>query len=222
MFDEASLRAALADIGYRRLKRNVYRAEWSTDVEHFFYFQLHGMQKDTISGNFGIRTKEADIFAHYAIKTYGPEIFRLCPVDGDPHNCVMRYTFGQLASWGLAACLYIPSMSGPALARKVRQDIEQILFPVIRNITTLDRFLVFALSDAEPCPWVRCNCAMRAAVVAYVARQLGAQPDEIRAMLEPHTKQIEPALRGGREPDPGAYIERIIEDAAVSIFKKVK
>jgi hypothetical protein len=220
MFDEPSIKAALADIGYRRLRRNVYRAEWGMDVEHFFYFRLHGTPKDTVSGNFGIRTKEADVFADGALKAYGPEIFRLCPVDTDPDNCVMRYTFGQLASWGLVACLYIPSMSGPALARKVRDDIERILFPVIRGITTLDRFLAFALRDEEPCPWVRCNCAMRAAIVAYLARQLDAQPGEVRAMLAPHKKQIEPVLRGGREPDPDAYIERLIEDAAASIAQQ--
>jgi hypothetical protein len=217
MFDEASLKVALAEIGYRRLKRHVYRGEWSTEIEHFLYFRLTGTPKEFISANFGIRTKDADAFAHRAITAYEGEIFRLFPVGKDPDNCVMRFTFGQLASWSGTARLYIPAMSGPALAAKIQHDIARILVPVVRQVTTLDRFLGLALSNTEFCPWVGGNGAMRAAVIIYVARQLGAQPDDIRAMLAPYQMRIEPQLRKGREPDPGAYIEKLIADADASL-----
>lgn len=46
MLDEVSLTEAMADVGYERLKRHAYRAEWSTSkVEHFIYFQMYGHQK---------------------------------------------------------------------------------------------------------------------------------------------------------------------------------
>ena len=38
MFDEKPITSALAELGYRRLKRRTYKASWSSeDVEHFCF-----------------------------------------------------------------------------------------------------------------------------------------------------------------------------------------
>jgi hypothetical protein len=100
------------------------------------------------------------------------------------------------------------------LAAKIKHDVEQKLFPVIRGITSLDLLLSFWLTDAEPCPWYRCNGAMRAAMIVNVAWRLGVAPAEIRKLLEPRLREIgRPHLHKALEPDPGSYVDKVIRDA---------
>jgi hypothetical protein len=213
MFDEASLTHALADVGYRRLKRHNYRAEWSTEVEHFIYFQLYGTPADFLAADFGIRTKESEHFAIRSIQAYGSATDQLLRPD-ERSGCYMRFSLGRFASWGMRTSLTVSSMSGPALAAKIKHDVEQKLFPVIRGITSLELLLNFWLTDAEPCPWYRCNGAMRAAMIVNVARRVGIAPAEIRKLLEPHLREIgRPHLHDAPDPDPGRYVDKIIRDA---------
>jgi len=219
MFDERSVTAALADVGYRRLKRNIYRAEWSTDVEHFLYLQLYGTPKDYLTADFAVRNKDAEIFARRAIEAYGPAIHRLVPSYFDERtDCSMGFSFSLLASWGTRSSLRISSMSGADLAAKVRDDVERKLFPLIRQVTTCDRLLMLLDTDAEPYSWVYTNGAMRTAMMAHVAwHQLGMRPEQIRALLLPHAKEIGLNLRGASDPDPQSYIERIIADCVSTV-----
>jgi hypothetical protein len=122
---------------------------------------------------------------------------------------------GRLAgSWGLRSSLTISAMPGPALARKVRNDIEQKLFPLIRDVTSLDRFLSVLLTDTEPFRWLYSNAAMRAAMIVHLAQRLGVDSREIRASLEPHFKAIAYALLDAPDPNPDSYIESLIQDSA--------
>src|ERR1041385_656742 len=152
MYDEASLINALADLGYRRLKRHIYRAEWSTEVEHFLYFRLHGRPADLLMADAGIRTKESESFAIRSIQTYGAQAYQLIRHD-ERSDCFMRFDLGGFASWGMGNSLFVSSMPGRALAAKIKRDVEKTLFPVIRNVTSLDTLLSFLLTDEEPCPW---------------------------------------------------------------------
>jgi hypothetical protein len=114
----------------------------------------------------------------------------------------------------MRSSLTVSSMSGPTVATKVKHDVEQKLFPVIRGITSLDLLLSFWLTDAEPCPWYRCNGAMRAAMIVNVARRVGIAPAEIRKLLEPHLREIgRPHLYRALDPDPGSYVDKVIRDA---------
>jgi hypothetical protein len=212
MFDEASLINALADVGYRRLKRHTYRADWSTEVEHFLYFQLYGTPADFLAADFGIRTKESERFAIRSIQAYGSEAYQLLR-HNERSDCFMRFNLGQLGNWGMRSSLIVSSMSGPKLAAKIKHDIEERLFPVIRNVTSLNALLPLLLTDAEPRPWYRCNGAMRAAIIANVAQAAGITPAEIRKLLAPHLKEISYHLTRGPVPDPGAYVDKVIRDA---------
>jgi hypothetical protein len=213
MLDELSLTAAMADVGYDRRKSYVYRAEWSTlDVEHFVYFQTYGTPKDYLAADFGIRNKEAESFAIRSIQAYAGDLYRLLRHD-DGSDCFMRFSLGRLASWGIRSSLNISEMSERALAEKIKHDIRQQLFPIILEVTDLARLLSLLLVDAEPHPWIRSNGAMRAAMIVNLARRLGMQPGEVRAVLKPHNKRIATSLLKAPNPDPASYVERIIEDA---------
>ena len=170
MLDEAALRTVMTDIGYSRLKRHVYRAEWSTpDVEHLMYFLLYGTPKDFLTVDFGLKNLEAEIFAIKEIKKYGGVLYQVLRYD-ERIDTFMRFSLGTLASWGLRASIRISGMTGAELAKTIRGDIDEKLLPIIRGVRTLNDLLSVLLLDVEPFPWVRCNGAIRAGEVVYLAR----------------------------------------------------
>ena len=105
-------------------------------------------------------------------------------------------------------------MSEAGLAEKVKCDVTEQLLPIVRDVIDLDPLLSLLLADAEPYPWIRCNGAMRAAMIVNLARRLGVQAGEIRALLKPHNERIAPHLLRAPDRDPNSYVERIIEDSA--------
>src|ERR1043166_3851375 len=190
MLDEVALSRVMADVGYSRLKRHVYRAEWSTpDVEHLMYFLLYGTPKDFLTVDFGLKNLEAEIFAIKEIKKYGGVSYQVLRYD-ERIDSFLRFSFGTLASWGLRASIRISAMTSAKLAEKIRSDIDEKLLPIVEGVRTLNELLSVLLLDVEPFPWVRCNGAIRAGEVVNLARRLGKHPSEIRTLLKPVTKWI--------------------------------
>lgn len=217
MFDEASLTKALDEIGYRRVKEHVYRAEWSSDVEHFIYLQLYGYPldvpaSDLLTAHFGLRNKDAQLFAVRCFETYGPS--RAQSILHEDTDCPMYFELGRLAGdWGLSNSFLLSEVSGFAVASKVRDTVKYKLFPAIRDVTGLDSLLAFLLADAEPCPWMRCNGALRAGMIVDLARRLGIEQSVIQEALRQHLERIGMELRRAPNPDPRSYVNRIIEDS---------
>jgi hypothetical protein len=90
-----------------------------------------------------------------------------------------------------------------------------VLFPIIGEVTSLDRLLWLLLADGEPYPWIRCNGAMRAAMVVHLAQRVGMPVSETRARLEPYQRSIATNILKAPDPDPRSYVERIINDASL-------
>jgi hypothetical protein len=215
MLDDVSLQTAMAEVGYQRLRRHVYRANWSSrEVEHFIFFELYGRPKEYLTADFGFRNKEAQAFALRSIRAYGGEIYQMMRQDESSH-CPMRFSLGQLAMWRTRSSLKISAMSGVELAEKIKIDIQELLFPVVRGVTTLDRLLSLLVVDEEPCPWVRCNGAIRAAMIVNLARQAGMESVDIHQLLKAYYNEISRHL-SGPDRNPNSYIEKIIEDSALS------
>jgi hypothetical protein len=101
------------------------------------------------------------------------------------------------------------------LQKKIAHDITQVLFPIIGEVTSLDRLLWLLLADGEPYPWIRCNGAMRAAMVVHLAQRVGMPVSETRARLEPYQRSIATNILKAPDPDPRSYVERIINDASL-------
>jgi hypothetical protein len=214
MLDEVALSTVMADVGYSRLKRHVYRAEWSTpDVEHLMYFLLYGTPKDFLTVDFGLKNLEAEIFAIKEIKKYGGVSHQVLRYD-ERIDSFMRFSLGTLASWGLRASIRISAMTGAKLAEKIRSDIDEKLLPIVEGVRTLNELLSVLLLDVEPFPWVRCNGAIRAGEVVNLARRLGMKPSEMRALLKPVSKWIRVDLAKAPDPDPDSYVEKLIHDSS--------
>jgi hypothetical protein len=217
MLQQSSLTAALAQLRYRRVKPWVYQAEWSSEIEHFLYFQLVGRPALFISAMFGLRDVAAEAFAHRSIKTYGTDLQRTYGHLIEPEHCMTHYSVGNLASWRPNASLDMSATSGPILAEKIKSDIERFLFPVIREVTTPDRLMALLLADEKPCLWKLTNGAMRAAMIVYLAQRAGWASADVRRRLEPYKEIISWPIRDGRVADPDAYIDRIIVDAESAV-----
>src|SRR5260370_33565307 len=101
MFDKAPMDDALAAVGYRRRKRLVYQAQWSTlEVEHFIYFTLYGKSKALLTARFGLRNPHADAFSVNCVRVHGGDLFSktLEPNERIGTSCRMSFEFARLTS----------------------------------------------------------------------------------------------------------------------------
>lgn len=209
--DDEILAQIMSSLQYRRIKRLVYRAEWSQpEIEHFLYFSAWGRPQEYLLADFGFRNPTAEAFSIACIKSYGGQIYSTIRPDRKI-DCTMRFNFGKLAAWKPLSYLYVADIAADELSRKLRSDVEKRLFPVIREMTTLERLVSRLLNNAEPCPWLVTNGAIRAAHIVFAARQIGTSTEKIHGMLHHFHKQIGWCLESAMAPD--VYIDRIIDDA---------
>ena len=220
MFDEAILTARMNEIGYRRVDRHIYRADWSSeDVEHFIYFSLYGTPNDYLAADFGLRNQRAQTFAQDEIRRYGGPVYQLMKMNKKAH-CSMNFPLGSLASWGPRSSLRISSMSNQALVMKIIEDIKTRLLPLIRNVTSIDHLSSFLCQNAESHAWLRSNGAIRAGMIIELMLRTGISVIELEIMLEPYHDRIASNLLDAQDPDPSAYVKKVIDDA-ISIRRRV-
>jgi hypothetical protein len=207
------LSAAMREVGYRRIESFIYCAEWSTvDVEHFVFFSMYGSPTDYLAADFGVRNQEAQNFALEEVRIYGGDIYQLMDANRNS-RCPMRFSLGHVASWGIRSSLRISTISDQVLIAKLRDDIESRLLPIIRTITSADRLLSFLVDDAESHPWVRCNGAIRASIIIYLAVRQGISEAKLQSVLKPFYERIAASLLNASDPNPELYVKKVIEDA---------
>jgi hypothetical protein len=212
MFDERSMASGLAELGYLRLKKQVYRASWSsTDVEHFLFLSLYG-GGNYFTCEFGLRNAAAERFAVECLRLFGGPVFR--DVRFDPRfDCRMRFSLGALAGWPSRSSLLITAMSDAALNDKIKSDIRDLLFPVVRSVLCAADLFSFLIRDDESSRWLTVNGAVRAAKIVYLGRQLGLQTIELEAMLQPFLQEIGANIGRGPTEDgvsPAVFLNDVL------------
>ena len=219
MFDvEAALTEVLSELGYRRRKKNVCRAEWSTaDVEHFLRFQRWGIPKK-LSCDFGIRNQRAQLFSSEEIIKYGGPIFGQMIRHDKRNGCWMNFPLGKHVDWNFRWALELETLSESEFKNRIRLAIEGWLLPFITQVVNRADLLELLLTDVEPCPWFNNNGAIRAAQIVCLARQIGWNPDDIRSALEPFARKI--AVGFSKEGDPTHYVEDLIRDSDGSVLAR--
>ena len=202
----------LSEFGYRRIVDGIYRAEWSTNqVEHFLRTNLYGNPKEFLSVEFGFRNLPSELFSVAEILKYGGGMYRAFKRDVR-FDCSMTFSVGRLANWVPRTYLHLSIPSFQQVADHLRFDIEFKLLPVIRHLRNINDMLQLIAVDGEPCPWIRSNGAIRAALIVHLGRQLGIQPADIHKALQPYHQRIASALP--KPADPTRYVERVICDFA--------
>src|SRR4029453_18776033 len=215
MFDEKSMVPALADLGYLRLKKRIYKASWSsTDVDHFLFLSLYG-GGNYFACEFGLRNAAAERFAVECLKLFAGPIFQ--DVRFDPRfDCRMRFSLGMLAGWPSRSSLELSTMFGAELVGRVQSEISSLLFPVVRSVLSAADLLSFLIRDDESSRWLRVSGAVRAAKIVYLGRQLGMQTIEIEAMLQPYLKEIAANIGTNATADwdsPSVFLEKVLQYA---------
>jgi hypothetical protein len=157
--DENVISRPLADLGYKRVKRYVYRALWSSeDVEHFLYFSTWGAPKDYLTTYFGLRNPRAELFGVRSILAYGGHLYRLMRRDAGT-DCCMKFSLGMLAGWQPRASIYLPATSGPQIAATITKSVRGPLFPLVERgdddrstpVTAAKRYRTFHLGAHKRC-----------------------------------------------------------------------
>ena len=215
MFDETSMTQGLAGLGYRRLKKLTYKASWSSiDVEHFLFLSLYG------GGNyfhceFGIRNPAAEQFAVECLRLFGGSLFQDLRFDRR-YDCHMRYSLGMWAGWGIRWSLAVSKMSQAALVDRVKSDVRDTLFPVIRSVLSVADLFALLLKDDEPCRWLRVSGTVRGAMIVFLGRRMGMERREIEGLLQPYLREIG-AHMGHRTTErplsPSAFLTKVLDHA---------
>jgi len=211
VFDERSMTPGLAELGYLRLKKRTYKASWSsTDVEHFLFFSLYG-GGNYFTCDFGLRNPAAERFAVDCLRLFAGPIFQ--DVRFDPRfDCHMRFSLGMLAGWPSRSSLVLSKMSETALADKVKYDISNVLFPVVRSVLSAADLFSFLMRDDESSRWLRVSGAIRAAMIVYLGRRMGISTSELNAMLQSHLKDIAGSL--GRAVASCSFLQEVLQHSS--------
>jgi hypothetical protein len=148
----------LAPLGYRRVDKLTYRADWSTaEVEHVLSIDTCGNPKAFLHGSAGLRNTEADAFARQCQQRYADNGILRAMREGayvePPWYCLMSFSIGAFFGWP-GWSLNTREFSPNALARAVADPIRAKLIPYVGGVTTLQSLPSFLECDEEPMQWI--------------------------------------------------------------------
>ena len=216
------LTAALADVGYKRIAKLAYRADWSTtDVEHILSFETQGTPKIFMFASAGLRNAEAEAFADQCQRQYTMPVIRNSKFPFPSWFCSMHFSMNRLAGSKTGAPVNTLELTQAELTRFVQGWVTTHLRPYVGSVTTLESFREFLERDEEPMRWFRVPGFFRAAIVAFLARKLGFAPHRIEASLRPFAREILHGVDTTRT-DPDGYVANIIRDADGAIAASPK
>ena len=190
LFDQA-----LGPLGYKRLKRDVYRATWSTSIEHFIYVTNFGPQASRVAMTCGMRQLSAEKFSLHCLRTFGGHAYSAMR-NNLSFDCMMQLPIGRLAGWGMHGSLTIGDFSPDQIVEKVRRDTGAFAIPHIQNIKLeADLYREFTVR-IDTWPIHSRNDAALAAQIAYLGFTIGMSKETIVQELEKLSTDIERSLAG--------------------------
>jgi hypothetical protein len=210
----------LAPLGYRRVDKLTYRADWSTaEVEHVLSIDTYGNPKAFLHGSADLRNKEADAFARQCQQRYADKGILRAMREGayvePPWFCLTSFSIGAFFGWP-GWSLNTPEFSPNALARAVADPIRAKLIPYVGGVTTLQSLPSFLECDEEPMQWIMHRADHRAAIIAWLAAKLGLDRQKTKATLLAHARLYVNVIDTTRLT-PETYIEHILDDASESL-----
>lgn len=215
------LAEALAPLGYARVEKLTFRAEWSTrDVEHVLRFDTYGNPKEFLTADAGLRNNEAEAFAKQCKGRYAhPMFLQAKSQDGywnSPWFCPMHFSLGELLRWGLRSSINLAGKTSEQVAEAIVPGVQSKLLPLVGAIRTTASLLAFLERDAEPLLWIMRAPFYRAALVAYLAGKLGRRREETRDLLRQHAALLANGIDISQFT-PETYIDHILDDAAAAV-----
>ena len=215
------LAKALAPIGYARVEKLTYRADWSTqDVEQILWFDTYGNPKEFLVGDAGLRNAKAETFAKQCQQHYASPLILQClnqeSGKQSPWFCPLHFSVGSLLRWGLRSSLSLARCTPEQITTSLAPGVRSKLLPLIGDIRTSAALLDFLERDGEPLPWLISGTYYRAALVAYLAAKLGRPQEETKALLMRHAAFFANGIDMTRLT-PESYIDHIVDDAEAAV-----
>jgi hypothetical protein len=215
------LAEALAPIGYTRVDKLTYRADWSPpDVEQVLWFDTYGNPKEFLVGDAGLRNANAEAFAKQCQQRYASPLILQClgQESGKQSSwfCAVHFSVGSLFRWGLRSSLSLAGCTAEQITTLLAQGVRSKLLPLIGDIRTIARLLDFLERDGEPLPWLTSGTYYRAALVAYLAAKVGRPPKETKNLLMQHAAFFANGIDTARLT-PESYVDHILADAEAAI-----
>jgi hypothetical protein len=211
------LASALTQIGYERVAKLVYRARWSTpEIEHMLRFDSFGTPKIYLEGDPGMRNVAAEAFARRCQRHYATGLMQQsAPID--QWWCPVHFSLGAYCGWPGRSCLNTLEYNSDELARKVVDDTRSKLIPLVGAVKTSADLLTFLeRSDLTTPPLIQLGGFYRAALIAFLARKVGAAREETRSFLLGLSLYIRNGLDKSRFT-PETYIDQILDDADAAV-----
>jgi hypothetical protein len=215
------LAEALAPIGYARVDKLTYRADWSTrDVEQILWFDTYGNPKEFLVGDAGLRNAKAETFAKQCQQHYASPLILQCLSQENgkqsPWFCPLHFSVGSLLRWGLRSSLSLARRTPEQITTSLAPGVRSKLLPLIGDIQTIAALLDFLERDGEPLPWSSSGTYYRAALVAYLAAKLGRPRAETKSLLSRHAAFFANGIDTSRLT-PESYIDHILDDADAAV-----
>ncbi len=203
---------ALESIGYRRVKKGMYRFEGGTaECEHLLAVEIHGKSDQSLTAEFGLRNSDAVAFAIAALRRYGDPLFETW--NAGASGCVTWFSVGELLGWHPGAALWQRQTADQELVAAFATAVESGVVPIVEKVDSMTALMELLLSTAPPYQWVKSNGAIRAAQIIFLACRQGAASAAITALLHPYLREIEIGLGARRRVDSAEYVAAVIADA---------
>jgi hypothetical protein len=211
------LAAVLAEIGYERVAKLIYRARWSTPaIEHMLRFDTYGNRKIFLTGDPGMRNAEAEAFATRCRRLYTTGLMQQRD-EIDKWWCTIHFELGGVCGWSPRNSLRTVDYTPPELANRVVDDIRAKLIPLVATIrSSADLLRFLEKTDETTPPLLQMGGYYRAAQIAFLARNLGVAREAISRVLLGFSIDIRNGIDKSRFT-PETYIDQILDDAETAI-----
>lgn len=203
---------ALESIGYRRIKKGLYRLDGeATGCEHRLAVELHGRSDHSLTAEFGLCNSDAEAFAIDALRRYGDPVFE--GWNAGATGCVTWFSVGELLGWHPGAALWQRQATDQEFTAAFAAAIASGVAPMVRAIDSMSALLRVLLSNAPPYQWVKSNGAVRAAQIIFLSCRQGTPSAAVTASLQPYLREIEIGLGARRRVPSADYVAAVISDA---------
>jgi hypothetical protein len=203
----STLEPGLADLGFHRVEKFLYRSDGHGAIQHFLEFQLWGGPLNYVLCDFGMASADGHRFAVECLKLYGGVSYSwenwVPPVFG------VWCQVGRFCGWGPRSSLKLNKSEMHNISDRALRDIRDMILPKAKAVTSLEAFADQILKDEPWLPWITSHGAMRAAEYIYAARRIGTDPSTILSAIEP---RAHPNVKSGldRNVDAFAFIESVL------------
>lgn len=189
------LQVALRDLGYVRVRKNVFLAPWSSGVVdqfvHIHWFNWFG-ESEAVDVSLGVRHHEAHAFAKAALP------YNL--VRENPTDSFVSVKVGSLCGWSDRSLLYLDYWEAHRSVQRILDGLEYETRPLVGQVGDDETMFELLTRAIVVTKWLF-NGAAVCAEAMLLGKRLGVEKDEVLARPEPMRGFITASVGRGAQVD---------------------